>query len=570
MACRLLRVAHSCASMFVWNTTMNYPLTIMGSGGAIIDGGNTSQCMYIDTTNQPSDANSHVTIQNITFQNGNQPFSNGGALWAFTSSANVTVENCIFSNSTSQWGGGAQIVSPGSVIIRNNIFNGNVATNIDGGGISLIGNPISVLVENNIFYANRANVYGGAISVNTYGAVDFVNNVVYTNTATFGSVQITTADVANITNNTLTSNSGNGGGCLWVNLIEDTAISNIYNNIAWNQTGSIGGDIRIGDVAGDGNVGAVVNLYNNNFTDFFSNCSNLLGCTPRINQANNKSVDPLFVNVSDPDPANWNLRLSFGSECIDTGNNSTCLSKDIRGTPRPQDGDRNGSAICDMGAYEVMPVELSSFEGTIGTQIMLTGADFGIKKGKVLLGTVPAKIATDGWQTDSITCTVTKVPLPPGSFDITIKPQPYKDVLPIRLTNAFTVVNPEIDSGSADQHGAPGAEITLEGRFFSTKKGKVYIEYEQGGATKKKNCSVRYWYMDPVSGVSELRFVVPNGLNPATYTLRVTNKVGSTTTTLHNRLILMPKPRTSTAAQRAFFINNRIESASYCFSCIGT
>jgi hypothetical protein len=76
----------------------------------------------------------------------------------------------------------------------------------------------------------------------------------------------------------------------------------------------------------------------------------------------------------------------------------------------------------------------STLEGTIGTQFTITGADFGIKKGKVLLGGVATKIAKDGWQPNSITCTVTKVPPPIGSypsvFDITINPQPYKTVPP--------------------------------------------------------------------------------------------------------------------------------------------
>jgi hypothetical protein len=74
------------ASQFVWNTTKNYPLTIIGSDGTIIDGGNTFRGLYIDTTNQTSDANSHMTIQNIIFQNGNYAAGNGGALFVWTSS----------------------------------------------------------------------------------------------------------------------------------------------------------------------------------------------------------------------------------------------------------------------------------------------------------------------------------------------------------------------------------------------------------------------------------------------------------------------------------------------------
>ncbi len=104
---------------------------------------------------------------------------------------------------------------------------------------------------------------------------------------------------------------------------------------------------------------------------------------------------------------------------------------------------------------------MSPDTGTIGTQVTLTGAEAsGSRKERFFWQTVATKIAKDGWQPDSITCSVTKVPPPPGSypspFDVTIKSQPYKTVTPITLTNAFTVVNPEIDSRSSDQHGAPG------------------------------------------------------------------------------------------------------------------
>jgi hypothetical protein len=40
-------------------------------------------------------------------------------------------------------------------------------------------------------------------------------------------------------------------------------------------------------------------------------------------------------------------------------------------------------------------------------------------------------------------------------------------------------------------HGTPGDEITMPGRFFSTRKGKVYIEYEENGQIRKKSCTVK-------------------------------------------------------------------------------
>ena len=38
---------------------------------------------------------------------------------------------------------------------------------------------------------------------------------------------------------------------------------------------------------------------------------------------------------------------------IDRGDPVVCPHKDQRGTPRPRDGDTNGSAVCDVGAVEV-------------------------------------------------------------------------------------------------------------------------------------------------------------------------------------------------------------------------
>jgi hypothetical protein len=52
------------------------------------------------------------------------------------------------------------------------------------------------------------------------------------------------------------------------------------------------------------------------------------------------------------DPRLFNWVPAWDSVAIDAGDNSVCPSVDYRSAPRPVDGDGNGSADCDAGAFE--------------------------------------------------------------------------------------------------------------------------------------------------------------------------------------------------------------------------
>ena len=62
--------------------------------------------------------------------------------------------------------------------------------------------------------------------------------------------------------------------------------------------------------------------------------------------------DPLFRDFTDDgDWSNDDLRVEEGSPAIDAGV-SDCPDQDLNGVARPQDGDDDGLALCDIGPYE--------------------------------------------------------------------------------------------------------------------------------------------------------------------------------------------------------------------------
>jgi hypothetical protein len=351
-----------------YTPSKNKSLLIQGAGAGktILYGGDVNQIMDMSTLGLADDSGTYILVNGFTFRNARELAEHGGALSIETDEANVSLVNSEFRNNVCQNNGGGAYVSSnyGILIISNNIFidNSNIGggpsyVTYSGGGLCAKAIFGSMNLESNIFIDNSAVDQGGGMVVSTSsGTINFLNNLFRGNHATYssnvrggGAYFVSYTGLLNITNNTFIYNSGIHGGGIHIELNENSAFVNIYNNIIWgNDAEGDGDDIYIMDDREWDNTGSPVSLYYNNFKGFF------IWDGDNLSQGSNLDVDPCFTP---------SFHLQAGSPCIDAGTNAAPMLpvSDFEGDPRVFDGNYNGFAHADMGADEnvgSMPVPI--------------------------------------------------------------------------------------------------------------------------------------------------------------------------------------------------------------------
>jgi uncharacterized repeat protein (TIGR02543 family) len=318
------------------------------------------------------------TMTNIVFDGNQGSFFAGGLA---IHNGSPTMDNITFRNN---WavsfgvGGGGMLVVGGSPTLTNAVFSGNRAQS--GGGLTLMpvspfngedGDtdpvlPTSLTLTNVVFAANTANYNGGGADI--------------------------TGGAATLTNVTFSGNHANGyGGGLFVENPSDigggmlgsyTGSITMVNSIIWGNTAGYGNP----QLGGRTDLGANISVSYSDIQD--SGGSSAWSLDYVVNNGNNIDLFP-FINSGDPEvpgDVDWDgsdnifgtwddgIRLALYSPAVDAGDNTAVTATtDIAGNIRIQDGDRNGTEIVDMGAFESQ----TPLTGIIYVDWSATGADKG-------------------------------------------------------------------------------------------------------------------------------------------------------------------------------------------------
>ena len=268
----------------------------------------------------------------------------------------LDINNCVISDNKAVYGGGISNFQ-GSAVIRNCSITNNTAGGFSeynhqyyagaGGGIYDISSKQLIVegctIKDNKAEGNPTNTLatsgGGIHSRDSLGTVSIKNSSIIHNKARRGGgiYDASYMDVNNslIANNEAEIGGGANGGYRYINctFVGNKAVS--WAGLAWGGVVSnciFWDDIFSGNAQGELS-GATVSY------------SNVRWATP---DGSNISADPMFTFENDG-------HLLPGSPCIDAGTNTPIggLSEtDLDGNPRAIDGDSDGFATVDMGAFE--------------------------------------------------------------------------------------------------------------------------------------------------------------------------------------------------------------------------
>lgn len=305
-----------------------------------------------------------ATIGSSTFSNNSAsiPFGNGGGI--LSGRGSLSIYRSTFSNNVADAGAGIY-VDTAQVLVENSTLSLNHADR-NGGGIANSGGTLRI--ERSTFSGNTADNAGGGISneIGFWGdpAKLIVTRSTFRENTAAGGGGLYSVSYTQIYNSTFadnTASSGNGGG---IEYLPTTAVAMVlsYNTLSGNSA-DLGGGIFVatGDPSGatgttyiDDTIVANSPSGGNCSGTFFWQFDNL---ATDFTCAGFAYVTSAQLNFGALTGAPAYFPLNAGSVAIDLGDNLLCsaawvVNQSQNGVARPQDGNGDGTAICDVGSYE--------------------------------------------------------------------------------------------------------------------------------------------------------------------------------------------------------------------------
>jgi CSLREA domain-containing protein len=229
------------------------------------------------------------------------------------------------------------------------------------------GSAISTAVSGSLLGGNTiVEIVDSSISNNTGGMALFASDARIDSSSLIGNTNTSTGNGGagellslSLRNSTVSGNSGDASGAFFASqaVVES---STVYGNTAQFAPGGLfllelsvlSNSIVAGNLA-DGApsnctaspVALVSAGYN--LSDTAATECQLTATADQVD------TDPILAALADNGGSGSTHLLESGSPAIDAGDPFRCPTVDQRGTPRPLDGDTNGSSVCDIGAIEV-------------------------------------------------------------------------------------------------------------------------------------------------------------------------------------------------------------------------
>ena len=278
-------------------------------------------------------------LQRSSVYNNRADDGDGGGI--YNGNGRLMVTDTTMSNNSAYTGGGVH--NRDKLYLTSSTVSGNHASGVGGGVFS----NTSDVSSSNPYPAQRTNIESSTISGNTasgyvpgFGGPDFDGGSGVRNGNGLTMIKNST-----VTGNAMTSREG--GGVASGRLGTRTEVRNSIISRNSNPRNGNTALIEYND------VNMIGSRHSHSFESKGSNLVGVGDAAGYFHKAGdlNQVTDPGLHNLGYNGGLTKTHKLHTGSPAIDKG--SDCLIKDQRGFARPQDGDGNGSKVCDIGAIEL-------------------------------------------------------------------------------------------------------------------------------------------------------------------------------------------------------------------------